>query len=318
MRYYKIDITQPSGGASIKSYTSQVNGTNDPGALNVEMDVLVAPFAQPFGDSYVRVWGIDLQTIGQASDLNFKNITVYGGMAKGLPLANPKQAGILFQGAIRQAFGNWQGTSQTLDLLVGATGGDPVAPQNIVFTWKKGQPMSAAIMATLAAAAPGFKLTINISPKLVFTEDVHGYYQSLTQFAQMIKNLSAQIIGSTYGGVDILINQNQFIVYDGTTQAAPKQIAFTDLIGQITWIGPGQISIKCVMRADILVGDYVKLPPGQIVTTAQSFSQYRNGSIFQGVFQVFSVRHVGNFRQPDGSAWVTVLTAGGPISAGAS
>jgi hypothetical protein len=38
-------------------------------------------------------------------------------------------------------------------------------------------------------------------------------------------------------------------------------------------------------------------------------SQFRNSSVFQGNFQVTQVRHVGNYRQPDASAWATTIDA---------
>ena len=327
MRYYDIKITDPASGALVREYTSYVNGQTDPGALLVEMDVLVAPQHVPFGNSFVRVWGVSLQDIGQASDLNFKNISVLGGMQKGLPLANPKQSGLLFQGTVQQAFGNWENNNQSLDFLVNGalvnTNGAPVAsqgePGNIVFNWAVGTPMAQALAATLRTAAPRYTQQINISSKLIYTETAIGFYQTFSQFAQAINTLSQKIIGGSYPGVNISIQQNSFVVADGTV-APPtiKQIAFTDLIGQVTWIAPGTIQARCVLRADIAVSDIVKLPQGQVATTAASLSQYRQGSIFQGQFMVSKVRHVGNSRQPDGNAWATILDCVGPVSATAS
>lgn len=68
--------------------------------------------------AFVKVWGIPLSMISQAKNLAFKKIKVYGGFQRALPLANPKQAALLVQGYISQAFGNWQGTDMSLDLIV--------------------------------------------------------------------------------------------------------------------------------------------------------------------------------------------------------
>ena len=81
------------------------------------------------------------------------------------------------------------------------------------------------------------------------------------------------------------------------------------MIGQVTWIDYQTVQLNCVMRADLHVGDYIKMPPGQVTTTAQSYSQFRQGSVFQGTFQISRIRHVGNFRQPMGEAWITTIDA---------
>ena len=129
MRYYKIVITDPSSGNVITppgfdgllggaSYTSFVNGQSLPGAWNVELDIPVIGAATPQGSAGARIWGISRQEISQANDLNGKNISIFGGMQKGLPLANPAQSGLLVQGFIFQAFGNWIGTDMTLDFVI--------------------------------------------------------------------------------------------------------------------------------------------------------------------------------------------------------
>ncbi len=304
MRYYRIEI----GGDTPAVYTSWVNGRNDPGALNVEFDIPVTAFATPAGNAMVRVWGISLQTISQARDFNGAPIKVFAGMQMGLPLANPKQAGVVVTGTILQAFGNWIGTAMTLDLIIIADGGaTPGNPKNIVFSWAKGTSLAAAITSTLQNAFPGFKVDIKINTALSLAADENGYFETVEQFAAYLKNMTAAIKGGTYTGVNIVLSQSVFSVYDGTTAATPVNIAFTDLIGQPTWIAPAQIQFNTVLRADLGVGDYVRLPPSIVTTTAPSQSQYRDQSAFQGVFQLGFLRHVGNFRQPNAESWVTTF-----------
>ena len=73
--------------------------------------------------------------------------------------------------------------------------------------------------------------------------------------------------------MQITLQEKAFNVYDGSAQATPTLIDFNDLIGQPTWIGPGQMQFNCVMRADLTVGAYVKMPPAQVaVTTAAAAS----------------------------------------------
>jgi hypothetical protein len=65
-------------------------------------------------------------------------IQVFGGMSKGLPLANAVQSGLLMDGTIQQAWGNWQGTEQNINFVAQANSsrsgnfGTPDSPVNLV------------------------------------------------------------------------------------------------------------------------------------------------------------------------------------------
>jgi len=323
VRYFRIVITNPQTGAVVvpsslasidptSSYTSFVNGKTLPGALNVEFDIPVTVYAVPFGEAFVRIWGVSLAEISQANDLNNLNIAVYGGFQKGLPLADPSQAGLLVQGYIYQALGNWIGNSMTLDLYIrpgnSATDSTPTKPKNITLNWKKGTPLSGALQQTLSAAYPGFTSTINISSKVVATEDQIGYYSGMEQLGAYVKAMSKQIVGGSYQGVDILLTGTTFKVDDGTVQNTPKQIAFKDMIGQPTWLDSVTIQTKFAMRADIAVMDYLQFPPAITTQSGNANSPFVNPkATFQGTFQVKQIRHVGNYRQADGNSWVTVV-----------
>lgn len=129
MRYYSIVL----GGASASSFvpvpgadingaqfTSVCNGQNDPGALRVQIYIDSVQQHQAAPGSFVRIWGISLQQISQSNNLNGTPIEVYGGMWPGLPLANEQSQyrGLLLCGTIQSAFGNWEGTNMSLDLLI--------------------------------------------------------------------------------------------------------------------------------------------------------------------------------------------------------
>ena len=314
MRYYEIKITDPDSGKLMQEFTT----LNDPNGLDMELDIPVGWAHIPGGAPYVRLWGVSLKMISQASDFNprpgspkGKTIAVYGGMQKGLPLANPKQSGFLCSGTIQQAFGNWLGTDMTLDFMF--TAGDIIVEKDFNFsvTWSTGTVMSVMIVNTLKTVFPDYKYQVNISPKLVLNHDGAGFYGSITQFASYINTISQAIINddTSYPGVRVMIRDKTFIVDDATTKTKPKKIEFNDLIGQITWKSSATVSLTCVMRADLQVGDYIQLPPGQVTTTAQSYAQYRQGSVFQGIFQINGIRHVGRFRNPDGISWATIIEA---------
>lgn len=317
MRYYKIVIADPNTLVNgqpkvIKSWSSlDALGNLIPGALQIEMDLPVYAMAAPAGTAYLKIWGVSLKDIAQAQDYKGLQIQIYAGMSQGLPLANPKQAGLVTQGMIQQAFGNWQGVNMTLDFVIQPEVGYQDAPANIVLNWTAGQTLAGTLKSTLTAAFPTYVApVININNNLVLPNTEVAYFQTATQLARYIKSISQDIIGGAYGGVDMLIRNNQFVVFDGSSQTKPRQILFRELIGQPTWIEFGVIQFKCALRADLNVNDFVTMPPATIaVTTSQSYSQYRNQSIFQNNFRIIQVRHVGNFRQRDASAWVTVFDA---------
>ena len=310
MRYYKII-------AGDTTYESAPGGVFDPGALNVEFDITVTAQDIPSseGGAFVRIWGIPLQTISQSNNLNTKPIQVFGGMSQGLPLANPAQQGLLTQGTIYPAFGNWIGTDMTLDMVIVPGFGTPteVRAKNVVHNWPQGQPLSNAIKNALSTAFPTFKLNIQISDKLVQAFDDTGFYQTLEQYAGYVKQISQSILGTNkYPGVSIAASGTTINVTDGTQTASgqPKVIAFQDMIGQPTWLGLNNLSMKTVMRGDIKCFDMITLPQSLATINASSGSQLPNSkatSVFQGNFQVTGVRHVGNFRQPDAAAWVTIF-----------
>jgi len=341
MRYYDIKITDPSSGQVVappglasllagSSYTSFLAGQTLPGALKVELDLPIIGAATPQGFGLVRVWGISLAEIGQATNLGAKaagqpgkNITVRGGMQKGLPLANPAQSGVLFQGSIVQAFGNWIGTDMTLDIVVmpgASTGSQPGGagtlgkPKNIVLNWKAGTPLSNALKSALQTAFPGYTGKMNINSGIVRPGDQIGYYPTLEQLAQFVRQISIDSIKTSgYPGVTIAppATDNTINVFDGSSSSSgsgQKQINFWDLIGQPTWIESPNIQFKTVMRADIKLGDEIKLPPTLVQNTAQAQSSLTNQNVaFQGGFTIVNGRHVGDSRQPTGDAWVTVF-----------
>lgn len=314
MRAYRIVISDPDTGAVFRSYTSlRADGTTDPAALTLELDAPVTTFADPMSDTGAafRLWGVPLQDLQASADFNGKNFQFYGGMAKGLPLANPAQFGLLVQGQIFQGYGNWIGTAQTLDLIVLAGTGTTQNPANIVLDWKKGQSLSAAVTNTLSVAFPQYSVSLSQVGDTALPYDVQDVRQTLSQFAGFVKQLSAAIVngpnGGAYTGVDLVLYNGSFVLYDGTSPESPKPISFLDLVGQPTWINPFQVQVTTVMRSDIRVGDYVTLPQGLVTTQPQGLTYFKEKPTFQGTFQVDRNRHVGNSRSADATAWVTAF-----------
>jgi hypothetical protein len=129
MRYYAIEIEGANGtsfplvpGAEVPGaqFSSVAYGMNDPGALKCQMYIEMLSAHQANTGSWVRLWGVGLDQISQSNNLNGSEIHVYGGMFPGLPLATEqsRNRGLLLCGTIQTAFGNWQGTDMSLDLLI--------------------------------------------------------------------------------------------------------------------------------------------------------------------------------------------------------
>jgi hypothetical protein len=333
MRFYNLVISDPNSGqvwkptstgngftksAGGSTFTSYVGGKTLPGALNIEFDFPVYTFDAFQGGQYIRIWGVGLGMIGQAANLNGANFSLSAGMKKGLPLANPAQSGLILQGTVFQAFGNWQGVNQTIDLICnpGAAG----IGQNISWNWPAGSPLKSAIAATLTQAFPTFQQNINISSNLTLNNTQPGHYTTLSQFATYLlgitQTIGRQALGSSYPGVQISILGNTIYVYDGTVPKNTVNLAFQDLIGQPTWLAPTEISFKTVLRADIGVGSLVKLPPGiqsPYALTSQAAAvpnaPASSKTVFQGNFFIRQMHHWGNFRQPDADSWSTAFVA---------
>ena len=315
MRRYDISI------GNGQHYYSLVNGVTDPGALNVEMDIQVISVDTPSGGSYVRIWGMGLAAISQTQSLFGKQISVSGGMAAGLPLANPQQYGLLASGLVQQAFGNWIGVDQTLDIIFVAgstppTGGgpNPKPPEvNLSMNWLKGQPIQEALMHTLQQGYPGVSISMNIAANITADQDQKQPFTNLEQLGFWVRRYSQQLLGgqqSQAQGVSIVNpTYNSIAVFDGGSSGGGT-VSYTDLIGQPTWIKPQTIQFKTVMRSDIHVGNTITLPSTfNNVQAGAGYATPPTPIAFSGTFQVIKVRHVGNFRQSTADAWVTIFDA---------
>ena len=318
MRYYNI-LIRDSSGKSIKQWTSLVNGQTDPGALDLELNIPTGVGAIPIGVPYIRIWGISLQDTVAAASWNPPpgktgcTIEVYGGMQKGLPLANPAQAGLLAKGWIVQAFANWIGTDMTLDIYFAAL--PPLeGPTALSGAWEANTPLADYIKQVLQRNYPDNPVDVTgISHNIVLANIEPMIVTSYTQFCSYIKNISLKILGgqsTTYPGVNIFVKADGTIVAtDQSIQSKSTEVSFIDLVGQPTWLGIYQVNLTCVLRADVQVASFIRLPQTQFTTNFNSYSNFRDKSAIQGDYFVNSIIHSGRFRAPSAQAWVTSIIA---------
>lgn len=311
MRYYEIALTPKGSTTPVTVWSSHPNGTYDPAAPNIEFDMPVLPYGTPSGGQTLTIEGVSLEMISQAKQLAGMNLTVKAGMKKGLPLANPSQSGVIIAGNIFQAFGNWEGTEMSLDFVLFPAVYDYDNPGNFSFLWKAGSALSDALKATLSIAYPDVPISVNIGSNLVLSNDEVHVCRTLDEFADYIAELTESQFNQS---VSITIQAGKVVVYDKTYQPSSVQIAFTDLIGQPTWIEPQIMQMKTVMRADLQLGSIVTMPqgmqnvPGFVNTTAASLpSSLKYKTTFQNNFLITELRQVGSYRSSDASAWSTIF-----------
>lgn len=310
MRAYFVRITKPGTDQVLALYTSfNPDGSTNGAALQFEFDIPAYSYGDPAGNVYLKLSGVNYTDIRQSNNLNDADIMVYGGMAKGLPLANPAQAGVLFRGTVFQAWGNWQGNQTSLEMICYARAGTTDKPVNLAYHWTKGQPMQSAVAQALQIAYPGATVSGAYSSDLVYPEDQPFAYQTLAQFASYLLQTSKAIIpAASYIGAQITQNPQGFLLFDGTKPPGAKEISFLDLIGQPTWIDAGTMQFRTVLRADLKVGDVVTMPKGaNVINTGASFSRFRDQTAFQGSFMIKAIRHLGNSRQNSAEAWISVI-----------
>jgi hypothetical protein len=155
---------------------------------------------------------------------------------------------------------------------------------------------------------------VNIASSLVASRDQIHACGTLEELAQTVH---AHTRNATNGAVHIVALNGGIHALDTSYQPNKVQLAFTDLIGQPTWIEPFTMSAKLVMRADLQVGSLIQMPagypnaPGFAKTTAAAFpsspvsAKYKPS--FTGTFQVTAVRHLGSFRSTDSGEWATIV-----------
>jgi hypothetical protein len=249
-------------------------------------------------------------------------------MWSGLPLSNPKQSGILTNGVIVQSFGNWQGTNQTLDLYLSSSLTTYDLPKNFIFSVKKGENLASAIKNTLSTVYTNTTIEVQIYPKLIVSENITHAVTRASEFSSFVYTLSKNIIkDDDYRGISINFYPSEkgegliSITDNFTYFPKVKQIEFKDLIGQPTWLAYNVISLKLAMRADLRAGDIILLPNQlnnlAVIAQPKAFGyqgingaeSIRKNTIFNNTYRISTLRHVGNYRQPDANSWCTIIEA---------
>lgn len=332
MRYYDLEITNQEGkaildrdGKAIGPYrTLSGNGdavkVNPAGGLNIIFDIFTTALDVANGGTVLSVYGLPASVLSQEVSLFMAKVTLFGGFSCGLPLEKAEQRGIILQGDVWNAYGNWQGVNQSLNLIVnpGLLVQDDGKPLNIVIDGKEGEKISEVLRRGLSSVYKNHTLDINISDDLILPEPWKTSYPRPGILASFLRSSSVALLkNDLYNGISMIIDKGIIRLYDNLTMSGATEIASDELIGQPTWIEQAVVSFKTPLRGDLLCGDNVILPAwltngaGSLlsVNTSESYSWGRRKINFSGTFQIRSLRHVGDYRNPAGEAWVTIIEA---------
>ncbi|ELU6036682.1 hypothetical protein SCG61_001007 [Salmonella enterica] len=326
MRYYRIVITDKDGNTPLDSAGNPIgpfDTSDSPGrGLQVEFDALITGYDVVNSGTLIVIYGLPITMLSQSVQLSGCQVDVFAGFSDGLPLANSEQQGMVISGQIYNPYANWLGVHQTMNLIVNPSPllNDAGQARSITLDGKKGEKLSDVLQRALSGAFPEFSLEITISDTLVLAEDGVGVYNRLGQLATAIRSQSFSIINTNdYTGVQMVMQNRTIRIFDNTAGNGDGiAILPQELVGQPTWIGPVSVSFKCPMRADLRCGDVIQLPQNIIsgpssllsVNTERSYSMLRDSVNFTGKFLITSVRHVGDYLNPDSNnAWNTIYEA---------
>ncbi|WP_321899135.1 hypothetical protein [Paraburkholderia heleia] len=154
---------------------------------------------------------------------------------------------------------------------------------------------------------------MNISADLMQNHDEIHICGTMDELAQLIGDITEGVFDNR---VEIGIQAGKIIVFDSSYSTPPIKLAFTDLIGQPTWIETNTIQFKAVCRADLQLGSIISMPqgmqnqPGLVTTTQAAYpSSIKYQTTFQNNFIVQELRQIGNFRSPNAADWSTIVNA---------
>jgi hypothetical protein len=322
MRFWNFQLEgAPNGG-----WSSHFNGQFDPGAPLVEIDITTAAQDQTGTAGSITIWGQPVSLLKASQGFYNKKYSLSLGMAAGLPLATAQasQAGQVLGGTdvITSVFSSFEGLTQFLGFGLGGFPKSQQTPapfqssnqypmRNIVLDWRKGTQLGPALMQTFKTAYPELTPSVSVSPTLVAKQDNIHFAGTIADFNQSLREfVTGEYVNSQpqqYQGVNIVMGNGKIDAHDQTQPSGSKQIAFTDLIGQPTFIARNEISLKVVMRGDLNVGEQITLPQGLVLNVSGNLGLGADLAV-SGSWTINTLRWIGNSRSPSGDAWCTVIT----------
>ena len=346
MRYYSVTFTPTDGrklSIPVRFSSHDENGLFNPGCLEVEFEIINAWGHVFASQTHLRIHNPTLDMIRYARQYNGCACEIRGGFKRGLPLANPDQAGLIGYGQVQNCFANWLGTDMVLDFLLlpsiefgspdlnySANTG-PGSPFPYQFKWGGEGNAKTLLEAIQNTFKPqGITVTGSISPKTEIAPqtpiiDVRYSFQG---FSELINQLSLSVVDPAnyrrngqggnfqgYLGVSLtyLPGSKTVLAWDGATPQGAINLQPQDFIGQPTWLNAqGFLQSVHPMRADINLGFSVQYPKNLPTIASPAYisaGRFLLVSPSGGSLAVQQVRHVGRFRDQSPTGWATYVDA---------
>ena len=328
MRAYRLELVDKDGksipdvsGNKIFPLTCEKSsGGYNFSALQITFDINVIDQDDFSSGAMITIYGLPLSFIAQAVNLFSAKVKLYAGFIPGLPLTQGAEMGLIFSGEVWSAYANWEGVSQSLNLIVNPMpyADETSKPVSITVDGKKGQKLSDVLSSSLKTAFPDKELIINISDQLVLSEDWPTVVTSLGDLSMLLSRATPGMTGDrSYHGVSLIVQRGAIRIFDSSFIGTQRVVKLKDFVGQPTWLGYNYVSFKFVMNPNISVSDTLIIPPDinkgitSVLTTGNGYQHFNksNAITFTGEYRVQAVRHIGDFRNPSGEAWVTVVEA---------
>ncbi|QKJ58797.1 hypothetical protein [Serratia fonticola] len=328
MRAYRLELVDKEGKSILDATGNKIfpltcvkdNGNYNSSALQITFDINIIDQDDFSSGAMVTIYGLPLSFIAQAVNLFGAKVKLFAGFVPGLPLTQGSEIGLIFSGEVWSAYANWEGVNQSLNLIVNPLPYVDInsKPISISLDGKKGQKLGDVLLPALKTAFQDKEIIINISDKLVLSEDWPTVVTSLSDLSMLLSRHTPGMTGDrNYQGVSLIVQRGAIRIFDSYFIGTKRTVKLKDFVGQPTWLGYNYVSFKFVMNPNISVSDVLVIPPDinkgmtsiLSVGDGYQFLNKNNAITFTGEYRVMAVRHIGDFRNPSGEAWVTVVEA---------
>lgn len=343
MRWYNITFTRKPGtpvNPNLPLIYSSIDslGNNNPGALEVDFDIINASGRFIGKSSHLRIHNVPLSICQQAQNYQGLEVKIsggfLGGVSSGFQLARRWQAGVIGFGKVQACIPNYMGTELVMDfVIIPSAAGSPEldlsdtavsnAPRSYVFKWEKGQSFIEAMRTTFKALDIKVKGKVSDKVKINTTQvDITWAGGSYNQFCMFINDRTRNLVEpntpqakQTYAGVEMtFVAKDTVLVYDNTIGGGVIELQADEFIGQPSIFTPIGLQVQSIhpLRSDIIVSGYVQYPNISTLIGALPVAGTQNKPITASnkKLWVSQVRHIGRFRDTSAQGWATYITAG--------
>lgn len=350
MRWYTIKFTR----TIYSNYSSKIpyvyssldaNGLPNPGALEVEFDIVNAMGHYIGPAAHLRIRNVPLQICQQARAYQWTKVEIFGGFfnngLSGFKLANQEQSGSLGFGYVQACIPNYMGTEMVMDFIIvptvvgnpdiGLPSTDaPNSPKDYLFNWKIGQSFIDAVKQTFAKPL-NLKLIGEVDPRIKNNTDkpIIAQKSTFADFSIYLKKLTSNIVNppiagkvQEYNGVNMIFKSfDTVLIFDDTTASSTVQLKVEDFIGQPSIYSPQNLDVQSIhpLRSDLLMPLSVKFPNISTLISSSVGSvagaQEKPLTASTAELRIKQVRHIGKFRDSSAQGWATYLTSIGVIRA---